>query len=45
MEKMMRQMVICGSRKTKIYNVKDFDQVSEMMENHTDGFIKGAFVF
>ena len=30
---------------TKIYNVKDFDKVSEMMENHTDGFIKGAFVF
>jgi threonine dehydrogenase-like Zn-dependent dehydrogenase len=30
---------------TKIYNVKDFDQVSEMMEHHTDGFIKGAFVF
>ena len=30
---------------TKIYNVEDFDRVSEMMENHTDGFIKGAFRF
>lgn len=30
---------------TKIFNVKDFDRVSEMMEHHTDGFIKGAFVF
>ena len=28
---------------TKIYDMKDFDKVSEMMENHTDGFIKGAF--
>ncbi|MBQ8356181.1 MAG: zinc-binding dehydrogenase [Clostridia bacterium] len=30
---------------TKIYNIKDFDRVSEMMENHTDGFIKAAFRF
>ena len=28
---------------TKIFDMKDFDKVSEMMENHTDGFIKGAF--
>ena len=28
---------------TKIYDMKDFDKVSEYMENHTDGFIKGAF--
>ena len=28
---------------TKIFDMKDFDRVSEMMENHTDGFIKGAF--
>ncbi len=28
---------------TKIYDTEDFDRVSEMMENHTDGFIKGAF--
>ncbi len=28
---------------TKVYDMKDFDKVSEMMENHTDGFIKGAF--
>lgn len=28
---------------TKIYNMKDFDKVSEMMENHSDGFIKAAF--
>lgn len=30
---------------TRIYEVKDFDKVSEMMEHHTDGFIKGAFRF
>lgn len=30
---------------TKVYNVKEFDTVSEMMENHTDGFIKAAFKF
>lgn len=28
---------------TKIYDMKDFDRVSEMMEHHTDGFIKAAF--
>lgn len=28
---------------TKVYDMKDFDKVSEMMENHTDGFIKAAF--
>jgi len=28
---------------TKIYDMKDFDKVSEMMINHTDGFIKAAF--
>ena len=28
---------------TKIFDMEDFDKVSEMMENHTDGFIKGAF--
>lgn len=28
---------------TKIFDMKDFDRVSEMMENHTDGFIKAAF--
>ena len=28
---------------TKIFDMKDFDKVSEMMENHTDNFIKGAF--
>jgi len=28
---------------TKIYDMMDFDKVSEMMENHTDGFIKAAF--
>ena len=28
---------------TKVFDMKDFDRVSEMMENHTDGFIKGAF--
>jgi len=27
---------------TKIYDMKDFDKVSEMMEFHTDGFIKAA---
>ncbi|MFQ7264499.1 MAG: hypothetical protein ACLRO4_08780 [Lachnospiraceae bacterium] len=27
---------------TKIYDMKDFDKVSEMMEHHTDGFIKAA---
>lgn len=27
---------------TQIYDMKDFDRVSEMMENHTDGFIKAA---
>ena len=30
---------------TKRYNVKDFDAVSEMMETHANGFIKGAFYF
>ena len=30
---------------TKIYDIKDFDRVSEIMEHHTDGFIKGAFRF
>ena len=28
---------------TKVYDMKDFDEVSEMMINHTDGFIKAAF--
>lgn len=28
---------------TKVFDMKDFDKVSEMMENHTDNFIKGAF--
>ena len=28
---------------TKIYDMKDFDRVSEMMETHEDGFIKAAF--
>jgi threonine dehydrogenase-like Zn-dependent dehydrogenase len=28
---------------TKIYDIADFDKVSRMMENHTDGYIKGAF--
>ena len=28
---------------TKVYEMKDFDRVSEMMEHHTDGFIKAAF--
>ena len=28
---------------TKIYDMKDFDKVSDMMINHTDGFIKAAF--
>ena len=28
---------------TKIYDMKDFDKVSEMMELHTDNFIKAAF--
>ncbi len=28
---------------TKIFDMKDFDMVSEMMEHHTDNFIKGAF--
>ena len=28
---------------TKIYDMKDFDKISEMMEAHTDNFIKGAF--
>ena len=28
---------------TKIYDMKDFDKVSEMMEHHTDNFIKAAF--
>ena len=27
---------------TKIYDMQDFDKVSEMMENHTDNFIKAA---
>ena len=27
---------------TKIYDMKDFDKVSEMMEHHSDGFIKAA---
>lgn len=27
---------------TKIYDMKDFDEVSEMMEKHADGFIKAA---
>lgn len=27
---------------TKVYDMKDFDKVSEMMENHTDGFIKAG---
>ena len=30
---------------TKVYDVKDFDTVSEMMEKHADGFIKAAFKF
>ena len=30
---------------TKIYNVKDFDRVSDMMESHEDNFIKAAFRF
>lgn len=30
---------------TRIYDVRDFDRVSEMMETHADGFIKGAFRF
>ncbi|MBR1757580.1 MAG: alcohol dehydrogenase catalytic domain-containing protein [Lachnospiraceae bacterium] len=28
---------------TKVYDTEQFDQVSEMMEHHTDGFIKAAF--
>lgn len=28
---------------TRIYDMKDFDKVSEMMELHTDNFIKAAF--
>ena len=28
---------------TKVYDMADFDKVSEMMEHHTDGFIKAAF--
>lgn len=28
---------------TKIFDMKDFDKVSEMMITHADGFIKGAF--
>jgi len=28
---------------TRVFDMKDFDAVSEMMEHHTDGFIKGAF--
>lgn len=28
---------------TKIYDMKDFDKVSDMMIHHTDGFIKAAF--
>lgn len=28
---------------TTVYDMEDFDKVSEMMEKHTDGFIKGAF--
>lgn len=28
---------------TTVFDTEDFDRVSEMMENHTDGFIKGAF--
>lgn len=30
---------------TRVYDVKDFDRVSEMMETHEGGFIKGAFRF
>ncbi|MBQ9544586.1 MAG: alcohol dehydrogenase catalytic domain-containing protein [Clostridia bacterium] len=30
---------------TKIYDVKDFDRVSEMMETHEGNFIKAAFRF
>ena len=28
---------------TKVYDTEDFDRVSEMMEHHTDNFIKAAF--
>ena len=28
---------------TRVFDTEDFDMVSEMMENHTDNFIKGAF--
>ena len=28
---------------TKVFDTEDFDKVSEMMEHHTDNFIKGAF--
>ena len=28
---------------TRVFDTEEFDRVSEMMEHHTDGFIKGAF--
>ena len=28
---------------TKVFDTEDFDKLSEMMEHHTDNFIKGAF--
>lgn len=28
---------------TKVYDTEEFDRVSEMMEHHSDGFIKAAF--
>lgn len=28
---------------TKIYDIEDFDRVSQMMKNHSEGFIKAAF--
>ena len=30
---------------TKVYPIEEFDKVSDMMINHTDGFIKAAFRF
>ena len=30
---------------TKVYQIEDFDKVSDMMIHHTDGFIKAAFRF
>ena len=30
---------------TKVYQIEDFDMVSDMMIKHTDGFIKAAFRF